>query len=55
MGELQAKLECIRNELQAKNEELGELKTAPDIARTKLAETTVRNARRVTRSKMDHQ
>ena len=43
MEELQDELACVRYELQAKNEELHELKTATDVARTELAETTVRN------------
>ena len=53
-GRTSGQAKCVCNELQAKNEELGELKTAPDVARTELAETTVQNARRVTRSKTDH-
>ena len=43
MEGLQDELARVRDELQAKNEELGELKTAADVARTELAETTVRN------------
>ena len=43
MEELQGELKRVRNELQMKNKELDELKTATDAARTELAETTVRN------------
>ena len=38
MEELQAELERVHDELQAKNEELSELKTATDIVKTEVAE-----------------
>ena len=38
MEELQAELERVRGELQHKNEEVAELKTAADSAKTELAE-----------------
>ena len=43
MEGLQDELARVHEELQVKNEELDELKTATNVARTELAETTVRN------------
>ena len=43
MEELQDEPALVGDKLQAKNEELGVLKTATDVAKTKLAETTVQN------------
>ena len=43
MEELQTELEHVRGELREKGEEIAELKTATDTAKTELAEANVRN------------